>query len=84
MFKVEQLADHTGEESLLLTASVNDGTLSHLGSGKGKHFIDGKDDLKSQFLSFCLKREYAFYFLFLFTSFFKSYKPIRYLCLQVG
>ena len=29
--QLEQLSDHTGEESIILTASVNDGSLSHLG-----------------------------------------------------
>lgn len=55
---VEQLADTTGEESILLTASVSDGTLSHLGSESGKVFLDGHDDIKSQFLGFILKKHH--------------------------
>ena len=55
-YQVEQLADHTGEESVILTASVSDGSLSHLGSESGKVFLEDHDDIKSQFLGFCLKR----------------------------
>ena len=50
--QVEQLADHTGEESVILTASVSDGSLSHLGSESGKVFLEDHDDVKSQFLEF--------------------------------
>jgi len=52
---IEQLADHLGEESIILTASVNDGALSHLGSSTGKGFLEGRDEIKSQFLGYCLK-----------------------------
>lgn len=52
---IEQLAENTGEESIILTASVNDGTLSHLGSNTGKGFLEGRDEIKSQFLGYCLK-----------------------------
>lgn len=52
---VEQLAKHTEEESIILTASVADGTLSHLGSTSGKSFLEDHEDVKSQFLGFCLK-----------------------------
>ena len=31
-FQIEQLSDQTGEESIILTASINEGALSHLGS----------------------------------------------------
>ena len=58
--QVEQLADHTGEESVILTASVSDGSLSHLGSEAGKVFLEDHDDIKSQFLGFCLKRRCSF------------------------
>ena len=54
-FQVEQLSHQTGEESVLLTASISDGTLSHLGSESGKIFLDRFDDFKSQFLGFCIK-----------------------------
>ena len=57
-FQVEQLADQTGEESILLTASVTDGSLSHLGSESAKDFIDNHDDIKSQFLGFIIKSKY--------------------------
>ncbi|XP_052762835.1 myb-like protein AA isoform X8 [Mya arenaria] len=52
---VEQLAAHTDEESVILTASVQDGTISHIGSDSGKSFLQGHEDFKSQFLGFCLK-----------------------------
>lgn len=52
---LEQLSSQTGEESIILTASVNDGTLSHLGSNTGKGFLEGRDEIKSQFLGYCLK-----------------------------
>lgn len=51
---VEQLAAHTDEESVLLTACISDGTLSHLGSTSGRSFLDDHEDVKSQFLGFCL------------------------------
>ena len=40
---------------MILTASVSDGSLSHLGSESGKVFLENHDDIKSQFLGFCLK-----------------------------
>ncbi|XP_060579409.1 zinc finger protein 84-like [Ruditapes philippinarum] len=52
---VEQLAEYTSEDSIILTASIHDGTLSHLGSDSGKSFLDDHEDVKSQFLGFCLK-----------------------------
>jgi hypothetical protein len=55
LFQVEQLATSTDEESVILTASVADGTLSHLGSDSGKGFLEDHEDIKSQFLGFCLK-----------------------------
>ena len=56
--QVEQLSHQTGEESVLLTASISDGTLSHLGSESGKIFLDRFDDFKSQFLGFCIKSKF--------------------------
>ena len=38
--QVEQLSETAGEESILLTASVSDRTLSHLGSESGKSYYD--------------------------------------------
>ena len=49
------MAATTDEESVILTASVADGTLSHLGSDSGKTFLEAHEDVKSQFLGFCLK-----------------------------
>ena len=53
--QVEQLAMYTEEESIILTASISDGTLSHLGSDSGKSFLDDNEAVKSQFLSYCLQ-----------------------------
>ncbi|XP_060559255.1 zinc finger and BTB domain-containing protein 14-like [Ruditapes philippinarum] len=53
---VNQLAQQTGEESVLITASLEEGTLTQLGSEFGKTFLEGHDEIKSQFLGFCLKR----------------------------
>ena len=52
---MEQLCEQGGEESIILTASINDGTLSHLGSSMGKGFFEGRDEIKSQFLGYCIK-----------------------------
>ncbi|XP_052764046.1 sal-like protein 3 isoform X7 [Mya arenaria] len=52
---IEQLALATNEESIILTASVADGTLSHLGSDSAKGFLQDHEDVKSQFLGYCLK-----------------------------
>ncbi|XP_052764034.1 zinc finger protein 768-like isoform X3 [Mya arenaria] len=52
---IEQLAAATNEESIILTASVADGTLSHLGSDSAKGFLQDHEDVKSQFLGYCLK-----------------------------
>ncbi|XP_052764941.1 zinc finger and BTB domain-containing protein 49-like isoform X13 [Mya arenaria] len=52
---IEQLAVTTNEESIILTASVADGTLSHLGSDSAKGFLEDHEDVKSQFLGYCLK-----------------------------
>ena len=60
LIQVEQLSETTGEESILLTASVSDGSLSHLGSESGKNFLDGHDEIKSQFLGFVLKSKSQF------------------------
>ncbi|XP_052786956.1 gastrula zinc finger protein xFG20-1-like [Mya arenaria] len=53
---INQLACHTGEESVLISASVEEGTLTHIGSDFGKNFVDGHEEIKAQFLGFCLKR----------------------------
>jgi hypothetical protein len=49
------MAVHTEEESMILTASLSEGTLSHLGSDYGKNFLDEHEDVKMKFLGFCLK-----------------------------
>ena len=57
LLQVEQLAAETGEESVLLTASVLDGSLSHLGSKMGKVFLQIYEQIEAEFLGFCRKRE---------------------------
>ncbi|WAR14693.1 ZN322-like protein [Mya arenaria] len=54
---LQQLSDHADDESLVLTAGVNDGTISQLGSGTGKGFLEGHEEIKSQFLGHCLKSD---------------------------
>ena len=54
---MEQLSEQVGEEAVLLTASVSDGTFGHLGSESGKIFVEDHDEIRSQFLGYCLKSE---------------------------
>ncbi|XP_045196373.2 zinc finger protein 595-like [Mercenaria mercenaria] len=54
-FLVEQLSG-AGEETLILSANVNDGVVDQLGSEPGKMFANVYDDFKSEFLEFCQKR----------------------------
>jgi len=41
------------EESVLLTASTEDGSLSQIGSQSGRIFLDCHQEFKSTFLKFC-------------------------------
>ncbi|KAL4241092.1 hypothetical protein ACF0H5_001870 [Mactra antiquata] len=52
---VEQLRDHGGEETLVLSANLTAGTISHLGSDKGQGFLEARDDIRSHFLTHCLQ-----------------------------
>ncbi|WAR15846.1 ICEV-like protein [Mya arenaria] len=52
---MEQVAELTNEESVMLTANVKDGTISHVGSELARGFLEDHEDIKSQFLGFCLK-----------------------------
>lgn len=56
---VEQLSKEAEEETVLLSVSTADGTLSHLGSLHGKDFLQNKDDIKFQFLTHCLKKKHT-------------------------
>ena len=58
-FQVEQLSEETEEETVLLSVSTADGTLSHIGSVHGKDFLNGKDEIMFQFLNYCLKSKWA-------------------------
>lgn len=51
---VYQLAEHTGAESILLSANVTEGTLSHIGSEAGKNFLSDHIEVKKLFLGHCL------------------------------
>lgn len=55
-FLVEQLSG-AGEETLVLSANVNDGLVDQFGSESGKLFANIYDDFKSEFLGFCQKRK---------------------------
>ena len=46
---------HIGEETLVLSASVVEGTMSHIGTEAGREFLHMRDDIKSQFQDHCLK-----------------------------
>ena len=52
---MEQLSSETDEESVILTACLTDRTLCHLGSSSGKNFLEGREEIKKQFLSHCLR-----------------------------
>ena len=52
MFQIERLAD-TGEEAVILTASIVDNVSTQFGSSKGEGFIGKQSNLSSKFLSFC-------------------------------
>jgi len=54
------LAADTDEETLILSASVANGTLSHIASESGKKFLNGNSDIKSKFLNFCLQCKYMY------------------------
>lgn len=53
---VDQLSSYAEEESVMVTANVADGTLGQLGSPAGKQFLGDHEQLKSQFLGFCVKK----------------------------
>ena len=52
VFQLEQLAE-SGEESIVITANIGEGTADHLGSNKGSSFLEARDELQRQFLSYC-------------------------------
>ena len=60
LFQVEQLASQTGEETLVLTASISDGSLSELGTESGKVFLKDHDETMSQFLGFCVNSKFLY------------------------
>ncbi|XP_053397985.1 uncharacterized protein LOC123552566 isoform X2 [Mercenaria mercenaria] len=51
---VNQLSEYGDEESVFLTASMTDGTLSHIGSKSGQEFLESNEEIKSKFLRFCI------------------------------
>ena len=56
--QVEQLSEQVGEEAVLLAASITDGTFSHLGSASGKVFVEDHEEIRSQFVGYCLKSKF--------------------------
>lgn len=52
---VEQLSKHGEEEAMLLTTSIVDGSFYQLGSAGAEGFLENRDEIKSQFLGYCLK-----------------------------
>ena len=50
--QIERLAD-TGEEAVILTASIVDNACTQFGSSKGEGFLGKQSNLSSKFLSFC-------------------------------
>ena len=55
--QVQQLSEQVGEEAVLLTCSMSDGSSGHLGSEMGKLFVEEHQQIMSQFLGYCLKSE---------------------------
>ena len=55
---MEQLSNQTGEETIVLSANLSDGTLSHIGSESGKIFLEKEQEVKLKFLGFCLKSKF--------------------------
>ena len=51
-FQLQQLAE-SGEESIVLTANVLEGTADHLGSVRGAGFLEDQEQLQKQFLNYC-------------------------------
>jgi len=54
--QIDQLCLETGEEAVLLTASLKDGSFSNLGSDSGQDFLESNEDIKSKFYGFCINR----------------------------
>lgn len=52
---VKQLSEQADEESVFLCANVSRGTLSFLGSESARGFIQENDEMKKQFLGYCMK-----------------------------
>ncbi|XP_052813766.1 uncharacterized protein LOC128240856 isoform X3 [Mya arenaria] len=48
---VQQLSTHGGEESLLLTSCIEDGSFSHLSSKRGSNFLERNEDVRLKFLN---------------------------------
>lgn len=53
---IEQLNENTGEETLVLSANINEGTFSYLGSEYGKNFLKQEASIKPKFLGYCLRK----------------------------
>ena len=40
---------------MVLTASISDASFNHLGSTATEGFLDSRDDIRAQFLGYCIK-----------------------------
>lgn len=58
---MQQLYDHVGEEAVLLTASVSDGSSGYLGSESGKVFVEDHDEIMTQFLGYCMESKLIYF-----------------------
>ncbi|XP_045164154.2 oocyte zinc finger protein XlCOF7.1-like [Mercenaria mercenaria] len=56
-YLTEQLSQHAGEESLVLTTNISAGTISSLTSTYGTGFLDQRADIKKQFTVHCAKNK---------------------------
>jgi len=54
LIQIKQLQSEGGEEVLVLSASVKEGSFSHLGSRKGLDFLYSRKDIKAQFFDYCI------------------------------
>ncbi|XP_052809032.1 zinc finger protein 771-like [Mya arenaria] len=52
---IVQLSEIGGEDSVLLTASVENGTLTHLGSDVAESFLKDHDNFRTEFLDHCIR-----------------------------
>ncbi|KAH3865665.1 hypothetical protein DPMN_028707 [Dreissena polymorpha] len=57
---VHQLSEHTGDETVVITANVTDYCHGYMGSSPGNKFLQQNTSVKEQFLNFCLGHHDAY------------------------